>query len=178
MRQHYPLRLKVPQSLIQVPLEELVLPARMIRFAKRSHARFLGHLDGLPEWQLTQYAGRQAFEQLQRWLDKVRLDDWRREDAKIPGSPSPLDELIRIPRRLRSLPIAQPPFSARLVRGLQTYGLTALGDLEGLRFRRIRRLPHIGPKSLNELRDLLRSLATADEPRRFWTRADSRIVGG
>ena len=177
MRQHYPLRLKVPQSLIQVPLDELVLPARMIRFTRRCHARFLGHLDGLPEWQMTKYAGRECFEQLQTWLDKVRLDDWRRDDAIVPGSPSPLDELLRIPRRLRSLPIAQPPFSARLVRGLQTYGLLKLGDLEGLRYRRIRSLPQIGPKSLSELRDLLRNVATADEPRRFWTKADSRIVG-
>jgi hypothetical protein len=167
MREYYPSSLQVPRSLLQVPLAEVILPARMAHYAKRCHARFLGHLDLMPEWQITRYAGSKCFEQLQDWLDRVRLTEWRNKDALPTGNPD-LDELIRIPPNVRALTISNPPFSGRLCRALQTYGLVTLGNLDGLRFRRILTFCNIGPRSLAELREVLGKIAASLEPEEFW----------
>jgi hypothetical protein len=65
-------------------------------------------------------------------------------------------DVIVIPPDIRGLLISEFKISARLSNMLVSNGLQFLGDLHGLHFRRICVLKKCGPKSIRELRHLVR----------------------
>jgi hypothetical protein len=158
-----PKRVFIPQGVRGWSIEQLPFSVRLAGVLKNRGWRVLGDLHGAEIEQLlqTKNCGRGTIQELRLFVNRLQAGIVGNYPT-IPAGEVEEPKRVVIPQGVRSWPIEQLPFSARLAGVLKKKGCRILGDLHATEVEQLLRTKNCGRRTIQELKLFINRLQAGE----------------